>query len=215
MQAVCLCVLWRGRRIQSVCAVPRSYLTFLFVFTVPRAWRRLVPRSLDPVMFGWAPSGLKRSLQFQKILKLSINFIPWVRHADVSHVFRPRSLLKDSIPFPKLGISPEMYKCCSWQSLSVSSSREKSFFRISEAVFLHRMSKDPVCIIMFISVGCVERIVGNISVSSLTDVLSKVWLSVLAIFTFIESPIRIVSGAAFLLLALSLAVFLGYFSGFG
>ncbi len=53
-------------------------------------------------------SGLKWSLQFQKILKLSINFIPWMRHANDNHVFRPRSLLKDSIPFLKVGMGPEM-----------------------------------------------------------------------------------------------------------
>ena len=51
--------------------------TFLFVFSVPRAWCRLAPRNLDLVMFGWTPSGLKQSSQFQKILKLSVNFIPW------------------------------------------------------------------------------------------------------------------------------------------
>ena len=51
--------------------------TVMFGFAVPTAWRKCAPSNLHPVRFGCTPSGLKRSLQFQKILKLSMNLIPW------------------------------------------------------------------------------------------------------------------------------------------
>lgn len=92
-------------------------------------------------------------------------------------MYSVQGLLKDSIPFSEVGIGPEMCTCCSWQSLSFSSSREKSSFRISEPVFLWRMSKDPLCLIMFIS------LVGNIFARSLMNVLSMVTFSVFATST--------------------------------
>ena len=120
---------------QAVCLCALSFAlihTFLFGYGIPRAWRRLAQSSLDPVMLGWTPSGLKQSLQFQKILKLPINFIPWVKHAIVRHVFRPRSLVEDYIPLFKVGIGPEIHKINI--NLAIDSQQEKIFFRISEPV---------------------------------------------------------------------------------
>ena len=66
----------------------------------------LAQSSQDPVMFGLTPLEFKWSLQFLKIF--SLNLIPWVRHADVSHVFRPRTLLNGLILLSRVGIGPEM-----------------------------------------------------------------------------------------------------------
>lgn len=54
------------------------------------------------------------------------------------------------------------------------------------------MSKDPVWIIILTLLGCVKRITGNTSVSSLTDVSGIVRFSVFAILTcfVIDSTIR-------------------------
>lgn len=62
----------------------------------------------------------------------------WVRHAYVNHVFW--SLLKDSVPFTKVGMGPEMNTL--WLSHSVS-------FFFSEPVFFRRMPKDPVWMMIF------------------------------------------------------------------
>lgn len=54
------------------------------------------------------------SLYSSKDTEIVSKHVPWVRHTDVSHVCRPRSLLKDLIPFPKVGIRPETKTCCDW-----------------------------------------------------------------------------------------------------
>ena len=51
---------------------------------------------------------------------------------------------------------------------------KKSFFRISEPVFLLRISKEPVWTAILMPSGCVDRMVGKISISSLTDVSEKI-----------------------------------------
>lgn len=58
------------------------------------------------------------------------------------------------------------------------------------------MSKDPAWMMILMLLGYVERITGNSSLSSLTDVSDTVRFSVFAILTclVIESPIRMVSG---------------------
>lgn len=69
--------------------------------------------------------------------------IPWVRHADVSNVFRARSLSKDSISSSKTGMGLEMNTCCDWQLPSFSSSREKSSGKfLSHNVKRSRMNED-------------------------------------------------------------------------
>lgn len=40
------------------------------------------------------------------MFKLSMIFTLWAGHSDVNHVFRARSLLKDSIPVTKFGMEP-------------------------------------------------------------------------------------------------------------
>lgn len=67
--------------------------------------------SLQPVMFGY-PIRLKVVITVPKILKLLINFIPSVRHADVKHIFRVTTLLKDSTPFLKIVMGPGINTRC-------------------------------------------------------------------------------------------------------
>ena len=62
--------------------------------------------NLDPLRFGWSPSALKRSAQFQKTLKLSINLRLCARQTDASHVLKDRSRLKISFPLRKHAIGP-------------------------------------------------------------------------------------------------------------
>ena len=100
------------------------------------------------------------------------------------------------------------------------------FLRISEQVFLCRISKYPAWLIILILLGCVERITGNSPVSSLTDVSARVRFAEFAILTclFTESPIRTVSGLsdvelAMIPLAVVLALVFGllffFFGGVG
>lgn len=125
------------------------------------------------------PSGLKRSLQFQKISKLSMNFIP----LGDAHSWQPCVKAKKSAE--KINNFTQRRKWV-WDVLhkgAVSPVAEKSFLRITEPVFLRRMSKDPVWIMILVVSGCVDRMVSNISVSSLTDVSVKVRFWVFAILT--------------------------------
>lgn len=84
--------------------------------------------------------------QFQKMLKLSVKLIQWLRHADVRDILRARTLQSDLIPFCKVGIGPEMKTYCDWQTLSFYRSREKS-------VLCCRMSKNPVWMKIFLLLG--------------------------------------------------------------
>lgn len=176
----------------------RETSAFLFAYSSLRAWCRLAP-SRSAASDVCVPSGLRCSVHLSKILKVSVNFIPWVRHADASHVFRPRSLLKDLIPPPKVGMGSEM------NALSFSSIRQKSLFRISEPVFLYRTSKDPAWIIILVLLGCVESLTCNSFVSFLTDGSAVVRFSVFAILTclVLEHPTTVVSGLSSVGLAMS------------
>lgn len=54
------------------------------------------------------------------MLRLSVNFIPLLRHTDVSLVFRATSLLKDSNLFPKVGMRPDTLASPAAASLKLS-----------------------------------------------------------------------------------------------
>lgn len=116
-----------GGETQPVCLCALSF-SLIRVFLV-RVW---LSESMTQV---------GKSLEFEKVLKLSINFILWVRHADFSHVFRPMSLLNDSVPFPKVGMGPEMITSCDRQSLSLSSRRVKPFFQDLRSSFPSQIFK--------------------------------------------------------------------------
>lgn len=110
-------------------SVPQLPVLHVCSEAVSRAWRMLLPRCLDPMLFGWILSGMKRPFTFQKMWKLSINPICCSWQAEARQVFRPRSLLKDSHPLPSVGMGPEMKDTLKWSFLSASNKNRKSFLR--------------------------------------------------------------------------------------
>lgn len=117
-------------------------------------WSTVGTEQYSPSDVWIYPTSVKPPGQFQKMLKLSVKLIQWLRHADVRDVLSARTLQSDLIPFRKVGIGPEMKTYCDRQTLSFYRSREKVFFfMVSEPVFCCRMSKYPVWMKIFLLLG--------------------------------------------------------------
>lgn len=88
-QAACVCMFLMAFQVQSTVGTEQYSTSDVWIY----------PTSVKPG-------------QFQKMLKLSVKLIQWLRHADVRDILRARTLQSDLIPFRKVGIGPEMKTYC-------------------------------------------------------------------------------------------------------
>lgn len=162
-----LCIPWmmwirdscEGRQLKASPCLHRLSLMPIIALLCPSAWCESALSSLDPVMVGWTPTGLSRSLQFQRLSKLPIP------NLMETQVFIKQAERFNS--FPQCWNKALKLKHFASVSCKVAPVTGKSPYSglQSQPFFAVRQSSQ-----LFMLLGCVRKIARSISVSSHTDV---------------------------------------------
>ncbi len=120
-----------------------------------------------PDLLRQSPSALKRCLQSQKNLKLSVKFTEWTVHAIESHVFCANNLLNLSASV-LTGGRGSLINTSAFRELTVFNTSIKSCFSTSDCCFT--TSFDPMCSMM---VRCAAMTCRILSIKSETISFKK------------------------------------------